>query len=77
MELREQIENLVSRYCDGTWNGLDGAYIVESNNPIELVDDIENLIKSLNLVQLPERELIHGSSFNMWKEGFSLEVEDA
>lgn len=47
--LKQDIENIVAGYCDGTWDGLEDAYFVEYNNPPQkLADEIVEYIKSLN-----------------------------
>ena len=37
--LKDDIENIVASACDGTWNGLEGAYFPEYNNPPQKLAD--------------------------------------
>ena len=46
--LKDDIEEIVSSYCDGTYNGLsDNSYFVESKNPLRLVDDLVTYVERL------------------------------
>jgi hypothetical protein len=53
-DIKAAIEQLVSQYCDGTWNGLEGAHFIEwfgdtsSRGPQELADRLVDLFKELS-----------------------------
>jgi hypothetical protein len=43
--IRERIESLVGNYCDGTFNGLEGARFVEYHtNPQDLADSLIDFV---------------------------------
>ena len=51
MAIKDDVENIVASACDGTWNGLEGAYFPEYNNPPQKLADklvayIERLLTS-------------------------------
>lgn len=49
--IREDIGNLISRYCDKTWRGLEKAHFIEytkdGRGPQDLLDDIINYISRI------------------------------
>ena len=56
--LKDDIENIVASACDGTWNGLEGAYFPEYNNPPQKLADklvayIERLLTQRALDECP------------------------
>ena len=59
--LKDDIENIVASACDGTWNGLEGAYFPEYNNPPQkLADKLVAYIERL----LTQRAADEGSDCN-------------
>lgn len=45
--LKNDIDEIVGKYCDGTWTNLDNARFVESAKPQRLAEDLVVYIESL------------------------------
>jgi len=52
--LKFDIEEIVGKYCDGTWTNLDNSYFVESAKPQKMADELVEYIESLLTKRAPD-----------------------